>query len=123
MAEHLESGHAAERLARSRLERRGLDWITSNYRCRFGELDLVMSEASTLVIVEVRYRRHTELMNPCESLTADKLRRVALATRHFLQRHPRWRHVPVRFDVVGIHGPLYEAGMNWIRGAFTIDEL
>lgn len=123
MAEHLESGHAAERLARRRLEYGGLSWIASNYRCRFGELDLVMSEDATLVIVEVRYRRSTRLMNPCESLTAQKLRRVALATRHFMQRHRQWREAPVRFDVVGIHGPLGDARMNWIRGAFTIDDL
>lgn len=123
MAKHLESGHAAERLARRQLERRGLDWIASNYRCRFGELDLIMSDASTLVVVEVRYRRHTRLISPCESLTVQKLRRVALATRHFVQRHRRWRDAPVRFDVVAIHGPLDEAGMNWISGAFTIDDL
>jgi len=123
VAKHLESGHAAERLARGRLERRGLVWIASNYRCRLGELDLVMADASMLVVVEVRYRRHTRMMNPCESLTVGKLRRVALATRHFLHRHPRWRDAPVRFDVVAIHGPLEEARMNWIRGAFTIDDL
>ncbi|MBT8440750.1 MAG: YraN family protein [Gammaproteobacteria bacterium] len=123
MAEHLESGRGAERLARTRLERGGLSWIASNYRCRLGELDLVMSDDATLVVVEVRYRRSTRLMNPCESLTAPKLRRVALATRHFVQRHHRWREAPVRFDVVGIHGPLNDARMNWIRGAFTIDNL
>ncbi|MBT8445133.1 MAG: YraN family protein [Gammaproteobacteria bacterium] len=123
MAEHLESGRGAERLARTRLERGGLSWIASNYRCRLGELDLVMSDDATLVVVEVRYRRSTRLMNPCETLTAPKLRRVALATRHFVQRHRRWRDAPVRFDVVGIHGPLNDARMNWIRGAFTIDNL
>jgi putative endonuclease len=123
VAEHLESGCAAERLARKRLERGGLGWIASNYRCRFGELDLVMSDDTVLVVVEVRYRRSTRLMNPCESLTVQKLRRIALATRHFMQRHRRWHDAPVRFDVVGVHGPLHDAGMNWIRGAFTIDDL
>ena len=82
-----------------------------------------MSDDTVLVVVEVRYRRSTRLMNPCESLTAQKLRRVALATRHFIQRHRHWHDAPVRFDVVGIHGPLRDAGMNWIRGAFTIDDL
>ncbi|MFW2404303.1 MAG: YraN family protein [Gammaproteobacteria bacterium] len=123
MAEHLESGRAAERLARRRLEHHGLRWIASNYRCRLGELDLVMSDAMTLVVVEVRYRSSTRLMQPHESLTPPKLRRVALATRHFVQQHPRWRDAPIRFDVVSIHGSLGDAGMKWIRGAFTIDDL
>ena len=122
-ADHLESGAAAERLARLHLEYAGLDWIASNYRCRFGELDLVMAEGATLVVAEVRYRRRTDLMNPCDTLTAPKLRRIALATRHFLQRHRNWRELPVRFDVIGVIGPLDNAGMNWIRGAFTIDDL
>lgn len=123
MARHLESGRAAERLARIRLEQRGLDWIASNYRCRFGELDLVMSERQTLVIVEVRYRSDTRFLHPSASLNRDKLLRVVRTAEHFVQRHPRWRNRDIRFDVVGLHGPLADAGMNWIRGAFTIDEL
>ncbi len=123
MAEHLQSGRAAERLARTRLERAGLVWVDSNFRCRLGELDLVMTDGDTLVVVEVRYRRHTDIMNPCQSLTPAKLRRIVLATRLFVRRHRRWRNHPVRFDVVGLHGPLPEAEMDWIRGAFTIDDL
>lgn len=82
-----------------------------------------MTDGDTLVVVEVRYRRHTDIMNPCQSLTPGKLRRIVLATRLFMRRHRRWRDHPVRFDVVGLHGPLPEAGMDWIRGAFTIDDL
>ena len=121
MADHLTAGHAAERIARTRLENSGLEFICSNYNCRFGELDLVMRDRRTLVVIEVRYRRRTVVMQPVASITPAKIRRIACATRHYLSSHPRWRNVSVRFDVIGLHGPLANPEMNWIRGAFTID--
>ncbi len=123
MAEHLESGRAAERLARAHLERHGLVWVDSNFRCRFGELDLVMTDGDTLVVVEVRYRRRTDIMDPRQSITPDKLRRIVLATQLFIRQHRRWREHAVRFDVVGLRGPLPAARMDWVRGAFPIEDL
>lgn len=123
MAEHLESGRVAERLALSYLAARGLRHVVSNYRCRYGEIDLIMAERSTLIIVEIRYRRSTRIMDPVASITPAKCRRIARTTQHFVQRHYRWRECPVRFDVIGLTGPLDHARMNWIRGAFTMDNL
>jgi putative endonuclease len=123
VARHLESGRAAERLARKRLEQHGLTFIASNYRCRAGEIDLVMLDAAMLVIVEVRYRRDTAILHPSLSLSRAKLQRIVRATEHFVQRHRRWRNACVRFDIVGLHGALTGADMNWIRGAFTIDDV
>jgi putative endonuclease len=121
-AEHLKTGRAAERIARTRLEHRGLKFLCSNYNCRFGELDLIMRDRDILVVIEVRYRRRTEVMHPVDSITPAKIHRIARATRHFLQANPRWRNVAVRFDVVGLHGSMAHPEMNWIRGAFTIDD-
>jgi putative endonuclease len=123
MAEHLESGNVAERLALSYLTASGLRHVASNYRCRYGEIDLVMAERSKLIIVEIRYRRSTRVMDPVASITPSKCRRIVRTTQHFLQRHDRWRGYPVRFDVIGLDGPLDNANMNWIRGAFTMDDL
>jgi len=105
------------------MEQRGLAWVASNYRCRFGEIDLIMTDRGTLVVIEVRYRRRTRVVHPVRSVTPTKIRRIVRTTQHYLQRHRRWRDTPVRFDIVGLHGPLDNAGMNWIRGAFTIDDL
>jgi putative endonuclease len=121
MADHLAAGRAAEGIARAHLEKHGLAFVDANYGCRFGELDLIMRDRSTLVVIEVRYRRHVEVMRPIDSINPAKIQRIARATRHFLQAHPRWRNASVRFDVMGLHGPLTHPEMNWIRGAFTID--
>ena len=123
MAEHLESGRIAERLALTYLTSHGLVHVASNYRCRYGEIDLIMTEPSRLLIVEIRYRRSTRVMDPVTSITPAKCRRIARTTQHFLQCHKRWRGYSIRFDVIGLDGPLDNANMNWIRGAFTMDDL
>jgi putative endonuclease len=123
VADHLIRGACAEWIARRHLERRGLTHVASNYRCLYGEIDLVMTERDLLVIVEVRYRRSARPVRPEDSVTPAKARRIARAARHFLLTRPSWRESAVRFDVIGLHGPLARPEMNWIRGAFTIDDL
>ena len=123
MAEHLESGHLAEHAAKRYLEDQGLRWLTSNYRCRYGELDLIMSDEEHLVIIEIRYRRHSKFMQPMESITRVKCTRIAKATLHFMQHSAEYRNFPVRFDVLSISGPLQRPVMNWITGAFTAEDL
>jgi putative endonuclease len=123
VARHLESGRNAERAARRFLEHYGLRTLASNYRCRYGELDLVMRHDEQVVVVEIRYRRHATFMAPAESITRAKRQRIARTTLHFLQRSAAYRNYPVRFDVVGISGPLAGPSINWIRDAFTAEEL
>jgi putative endonuclease len=123
MAEHLESGRIAERLARRFLEERGLRLLVCNYSCRYGELDLVMRQRQRLIIVEIRYRRDLSFMAPGESISLAKRRRIARATLHFIQHNPRYQSQPVRFDVVSLSGPLEDSRIDWIPGAFTADDL
>jgi putative endonuclease len=52
-----EAGAQAETLAARFLEARGLKLVERNWRSRFGELDLVLREGDTIVMVEVRMRR------------------------------------------------------------------
>ncbi|HUM92822.1 MAG TPA: YraN family protein, partial [Candidatus Competibacter sp.] len=54
----------AEDLARRHLETRGLTLVTRNFRCRVGELDLIMRDGEQLVFVEVRSRRHSRYGTP-----------------------------------------------------------
>lgn len=114
------SGQAAEGWALTHLEEHGLRLLARNWRCRLGELDLVMLDGDTLVFVEVRYRRHSAWGGAEGSVDARKRRRVANAAQVFLQQQPRWAQRPCRFDVVAIapsaHG--CAARLNWIRSAF-----
>ena len=100
-------GRIGERLARGHLEANGYRIVASNYRCRWGEVDLIARVGLVWVFVEVRTRRGDAYGSPEESVTAGKARRLTLTARHFLAQRttatsePEWR-----IDLVAIRlGP------------------
>ncbi|HET7922273.1 MAG TPA: YraN family protein [Gammaproteobacteria bacterium] len=119
VAPHLEAGRQAEDRALTELLRRGLQLVQRNYRCPQGELDLVMEDGGTLVIVEVRYRRERGFGGAAETVGAGKQRKLLLAAQHLLQADARLRRKPLRFDVFAVteqrDGRIES---EWIRDAF-----
>jgi putative endonuclease len=111
------SGRAAEALARQHLEQQGLRLLAQNWRCKRGELDLVMLDGATVVFVEVRYRRHSAWGGAIESVDRRKREKLASAAMHFLQEQARWTKSPCRFDVIAINA-VEPARLNWIQNAF-----
>lgn len=111
-------GRRAEDAALRFLEARGLVLIARNYRCRLGELDLVMRDGGSLVFVEVRARGCEAYGGAAASIGWRKVRRLTAAARHFLMSHPREAQRPARFDVVAISGHDGENPPHWIRAAF-----
>lgn len=97
------------------LIRSGLKLLQRNYRCAAGELDRVMLDGQTLVVVEVRVRRHTGYASAAESVDARKRSRIVAATLHFLAAHPAHAQRSLRFDVVAFDG---DAPPQWLRAAF-----
>ena len=112
-------GDAAEALARQHLEQQGLRLLAQNWRCRLGELDLVMLDADTVVFVEVRYRRYSAWGGAAESVDARKREKLSRAAQHFLQQESRWAKYPCRFDVIAINADSQApAQLDWIQNAF-----
>lgn len=107
-------GHAAEEAAAAFLGTRGLRVRERNWRCRFGELDIVCEDGATLVFVEVRQRANAAFGGAAGSITAAKRARLLAAARQYLAGLPR---LPAcRFDAVLVNA----AGevSDWIRDAF-----
>ncbi len=105
-------GAEAEDRAAEYLQGQGLRLLERNWRCRFGELDLVMRDGDTLVFVEVRERRRSDFGGAAESITAAKRGRLLRAADLYLMRN-RCRGV-CRFDAVLIEG----GQLSWLRNAF-----
>jgi putative endonuclease len=112
-------GQAFEGAAERFLQARGLRTVARNYRCRVGEIDLIMREGDTLAFVEVRYRARGARVAPFESITGVKQRRIVLTAQHFLQRHPQYGRQPCRFDAVALEGAPEAPSIDWIKGAFS----
>jgi putative endonuclease len=112
-------GAGYERKAERFLRSRGLRTIERNYRCRGGEIDLIMRDGRTVVFVEVRYRRSTAYGTPGETVSQCKQRRLLHAARHYLAKHAAIGGDPCRFDVIGISGEGEATRLNWIKNAFS----
>ena len=112
-------GNQAELLAQHFLEQRGFELVTRNFLCKTGEIDLIMQDSETLVFVEVRYRRETDLGSPLETITGAKQRKLTRTAQFFLQQHFGNRWPPCRFDAVGIIGELETSPtIEWVANAF-----
>ena len=111
-------GAWAEDAALAHLTGHGLAPVTRNYRCRHGEIDLVLRAGDELVFAEVRYRRRDDFGGGAESVDARKQRRLLASAEHFLQRHRRYAHLACRFDVVGVSGEPGAPRFDWVRDAF-----
>lgn len=90
--------------------------LDAGWRCRLGELDLVMQDGRELVFVEVRTRQAGSVVGALESIDAGKQRRFIRAARAWLGAHPPQAELPARFDIVAIDGE----SVDWLRDAFTV---
>ena len=113
-------GRRGEQLAGEHLERLGLRVIERNYRTRWGEIDLIACDDSTIVFCEVKTRR-TRARTPFESIRRDKQRQVRKIAASWLAEHddrPRWAQL--RFDAIAVTiGPRDQlAELEHLEGAF-----
>lgn len=106
------TGADAEARAAEYLQQQGLRLLRRNFRCRLGEIDLILQDGETRVFVEVRARSRQDFGGAAASITPAKQRRLIAAAQIYLMGLAQ---MPVcRFDAVLI-GP---EGLEWIRSAF-----
>lgn len=120
MSDRAALGREAESLACRHLEHAGLALLARNYRCRLGELDLVMRQGETIVFVEVRYRGPSALVDAAASVDRHKQARLLAAAQHYLQQYPRLAAKPCRFDVIAIATTAGQMRVEWITNAFEL---
>jgi len=113
------AGYEAEKLAATFLQNHGLKLVLENYHCRFGEIDLIMQEANTLVFVEVRLRKNNQFGGASASITKQKQEKLIATAEHYLQKHDSqsYGESACRFDAVLMQNHNLE-NIEWIRNAF-----
>lgn len=110
-------GDKAEQRALEFLVGEGLRPVTRNYRCRSGEIDLVMLHGKCLTFIEVRYRTSTVYSAPAPTVDQRKQRKLLRTAALFLASQQCYARHPVRFDVVAIAGDVNHS-IEWIQDAF-----
>lgn len=111
----MKPGAQAEQLAARFLQQQGLTLLDTNYRCRFGEIDLILRDGETLVFAEVRQRSRSDFGGAAASIDARKQQRIILAARHYLAALNRTP--PCRFDAVLLDST---ARLEWVKNAFEV---
>lgn len=115
-----QAGTAGEATALRHLQEHGLQLVTRNYRCRAGEIDLVMMDGATLALIEVRFRSDKRFGGAAASVTWRKQRRLICAAEHLLLTRSHLQRYPARFDVVALMPGQGGMQVEWIKNAFTL---
>lgn len=111
-------GQAIENLACKYLQEQGLKLLERNYRCRLGEIDLVMQENKVLIFVEVRFRKNLYFGSAAESVTSSKQHKLVKTAKYYLQQKKLTDSTACRFDVLGITNSPQSPQIEWIKNAF-----
>jgi putative endonuclease len=116
-------GAAVEAAAERWLSAQGLVLVARNFRCKLGEIDLIMRDSAQLVFIEVRFRQNQRYGSAVESVTHHKQQRVVRAAQYYMDAHPQWRNRACRFDVLGASRTSAEDILEWqwLRDAFGSD--
>jgi putative endonuclease len=115
----LRLGKEGERIAEGYLRKKGYTLVERNYRCKGGELDLIVLDHRVVVFVEVKTRTGHGYGSPFEAVEYHKQKRMIRAAQVFLSEknlHQR----DARFDVVGISWPAGEPVVEHIENAFEL---
>ena len=119
--QNISVGQNGEDIAAHFLENQGMRLLEKNFKCKAGEIDLVMQHHLSLVFIEVKTRSSKNYGHPLEFITRSKQRKVINAALLYTQQK-KMNKTPLRFDAVGILlAPPEAPHIEWIESAFTID--
>jgi putative endonuclease len=98
---HLQRGERGEQIARAHLADAGITCVTTNFRCRYGEIDMVCRDRDCLVFVEVKTRSGQRWGRPADAVDRKRQLRLSRAALVYLRRIKN-PSVKARFDVVEV---------------------
>jgi putative endonuclease len=111
-------GKAGENIAKKYLQERGYELITSNFRTKKGEIDIICRKSDDLVLVEVKSLRMTNFGSGEERISKIKQKKLIKTTYQFLEHRPEFESLGIRFDVIVVNFVKYPAQISHYQGAF-----
>jgi putative endonuclease len=110
-------GRQGEEIAATYLQQQGYEILTRNYRCRYGELDIICRKNGLIVFVEVKTRRSDLFGSPEEAITRSKIEHIKKVALHYMSEN-KAKYRETRFDVVTIMMRSDRPDINHIEAAF-----
>lgn len=117
--QNLRIGKLGEQMAAAYLEEAGYRILEQNYRCRFGEIDIIAKDGDTIAFVEVKSRRSENYGLPQHAVGPEKQRRISKISLYYLQTH-HFYGSDARFDVVAISLRSENCHIELIKDAFEL---
>lgn len=115
-----QDGDWGEALVEKYLSERGCRIVEREWRCRFGEIDLIAEQEGTLLFVEVKLRTNLRYGMPREYVTAKKQEKLRAAALLYLSMHGL--DAPARFDVAEVYTDAHHSArstrIEYIENAF-----
>mgnify|MGYP001004929930 CR=1 FL=1 len=114
-----DKGRGGEDLALAHLQKKGYVILERNYRCRYGEIDLIAKDGPTMVFVEVKSRRSNIFGSPEEAVGIAKQKKLSTVALYYLME----KHLDdrcARFDVVTVMTAEEKPEIRIIRDAFDL---
>ena len=96
-------GAWGESLAAEFMRKKRYKLLATGYRCRFGEIDLIMANRRFIVFVEVKLRKSNQFADAMEFVNQSKQDRIRTTAQIYLSKYPT--DLQPRFDVVEIYAP------------------
>ena len=90
-----------EQVATNFLQQKGYEVIERNYRCQFGELDIVALFEEDIIFCEVKTRKYATYIHPSASVTVSKMQKIRQLAEFYLTQHNH-HHLQPRFDVITV---------------------
>jgi putative endonuclease len=115
-----QAGKDAEKQAETFLYKQKLKLLNRNFSCRFGEIDLIMTDGDTIAFIEVRYRNTKKYGGAAASVTPLKQAKIIKTAQLYLSLHPKLANKNCRFDVIAFEYDAAPSNPLWYKDAFRI---
>ena len=111
-------GFKGEELAVQYLKKKGYKVIERNYRCQWGEIDLIARDKETLIFVEIKSRSSSGFGLPQDAVDRFKQEKLIQVAKAYMAEHRLQETIPARFDVVAVQFTPSGPDIELIKDAF-----
>ena len=110
-------GDHYETIATNVVKKEKYQILNTNFKTRFGEIDLICNHNNTIIFIEVRYRKNLEYGGPKESITTTKQKKIIKSAEIYLNKY-NLHNQDCRFDVLCISSYQPKIKIDWIKNSF-----